>query len=228
MITMKAYFDQIIYTFKSAGDPAVSKPMKAYMKNQFEFIGIKSPERRELSRPFLNRNMLPPPEEGRSLIQAFWALPEREFQYFAMELAEKYIKSVNISWIEHYEYLITHKSWWDTVDFLATTLMGNYFRCFPEMIPQVTDKWMGSGDIWLQRSCLLFQLKYKSSTDTNLLTSFILPLSESKEFFIAKAIGWSLREYSKTDPDWVRSFVLNHKLQPLSKKEGLKRISGYF
>lgn len=222
---MKDYLEKIIAAFKSAENPSNASPMKSYMKNQFDFFGIKSSERRELSKPFLTRSSLPSIEQFWPLIREFWALPEREFQYFAMELAEKYNKFVNINWIDDYKYMITHKSWWDTVDFIATTLVGNYFRNFPEMIPGVTDNWMISGNIWLQRSCLLFQLKYKRRTNTDQLSAFILSLAGSKEFFIAKAIGWALREYSKTNPEWVELFILNHELQPLSKKEGLKRIS---
>jgi len=199
--------------------------MKAYMKNQFDFLGIKSPERRELIKPYLTRSALPPKNELWPIIFELWEMPEREFQYVAMELFSRYNRMVDKNWIGHYEYMITHKSWWDTVDFIAATLAGNYFRQFPERIPEVTNRWMQSGDIWLQRSCILFQLKYKAQTDTVLLTSFLLPLAESREFFIAKAIGWALREYSKTDSEWVRSFIENHELQPLSRKEGLKRIS---
>jgi 3-methyladenine DNA glycosylase AlkD len=141
-----------------------------------------------------------------------------------MELFFRYNRKVEELWIDHYEYMITSKSWWDTVDFVAATLAGNYFRVFSHRILPVTGRWMKSGNIWLQRSCLLFQLKYRKETNTTLLTSFILPLAASREFFIAKAIGWALREYSKTDPGWVREFVKNHPLQTLSRKEALKRM----
>jgi 3-methyladenine DNA glycosylase AlkD len=222
---MNLYNSQIIRTFKSEKNPNNAGPMKSYMKNQFDFLGIKSPERRELMKPFLTKSSLPSTEKLWTILQELWEMPEREYQYIAMELFSKYNKMVKKSWIEYYDHLITHKSWWDTVDFIAATLVGNYFLKFPEQIHSVTSGWMKSGNIWLQRSCLLFQLKYKDKTDKELLTSFIIPLSNSKEFFIAKAIGWALRELSKTDPAWVRSFIKNHDLQPLSKKEGLKRLS---
>lgn len=225
MKIMNSYLEKIVYTFKSAKDPENAIPMKAYMKHQFDFLGIKSPERRAISKPFLKKNALLPPDRGWPLIHELWTLSEREFQYFAMELAGKYNRLAIRNWIGHYQYMITHKSWWDTVDFIAVNLVGPYFRNYPGMIRKITGEWMNSGNIWLQRSCLLFQLKYKKDTDTDLLTSFILALAGSREFFIAKAIGWSLREYSKTHPDWVRSFIATNELQPLSKKEGLRRIS---
>jgi 3-methyladenine DNA glycosylase AlkD len=222
---MDAYIGKIKNIFRTAGNPDNAGPMKAYMKNQFDFLGIKSTERRELSKPFLIRSSLPPKEQIWSVIRELWALPEREFQYFSMLLAEKYNRVAEKDWIDHYANMITQKSWWDTVDFIAINLVGNYFMKFPERIPRITDQWMRSGNIWLERSCLLFQLKYKIRTNTDFLDSFIQPLANSKEFFIAKAIGWALREYSKTNPEWVNSYIQNHELRPLSKKEGLKRIS---
>ena len=159
-----------------------------------------------------------------SIIQELWDQPEREFQYFAMDLIAKYKRSVNKDWIGFYENLIISKSWWDTVDFIAATLVGHYFKLFPDMIESVTKRWMRSENIWLQRTCLIFQLKYKDDVNTELLSSFIKELSVSKEFFIAKAIGWSLREYSKRNPSWVLDFVQNTDLQPLSRREAMRLI----
>ena len=110
----------------------------------------------------------------------------------------------------------------DTVDFLASNMVGMHFKRFPNLIPEYTSKWMASGNIWLQRTCLLYQLKYKENTNTSLLYSWIHSLMDSKEFFIQKAIGWILREYSKTAPAEVIDFIHNTNLKPLSKREGLK------
>ncbi len=210
--------------FLDHANPEYAQYMKAYMRNKFEYLGIKSLKRRELSRPFLTKHSLPPAEQIWITIQELWSQPEREFQYFAMELFAKYKRSVNKDWIEYYENLIISKSWWDTVDFIAATLVGHYFKMFPEMMEEITSRWIKSGNIWLQRTCLIFQLKYKEDVNTELLSSFIKELSVSKEFFIAKAIGWSLREYSKRNPVWVLDFVQNNTLQPLSKREALRRI----
>jgi 3-methyladenine DNA glycosylase AlkD len=218
------YTAEIIHVLTAAANPDLAGPMKAYMKNRFDFLGIKSPERKILIRPFLTRNRLPVRKELQDILFELWHMPEREYQYVAMELFSRYNHNPEEPWIEYHEFLITSKSWWDTVDFVAATLVGNYFRAFSHKILPVTGRWMSSGNIWLQRSCLLFQLKYKKETDTALLTSFIQPLAPSREFFIAKAIGWALREYSKTDPGWVREFVKNQPLQSLSRKEALKRM----
>ncbi len=221
---MNDYVCKVESRFRDHVNPEYAQYMKAYMRNKFEYLGIKSPERRELSKTFLTRHSLPPTEQILSIIQELWDQPEREFQYFAMDLIAKYKRSVNKDWIGFYENLIISKSWWDTVDFIAATLVGYYFKVFPDMIESVTKRWMRSGNIWLQRCCLLYQLKYKDDVNTELLSSFIKELSVSKEFFIAKAIGWSLREYSKRNPSWVLDFVQNTDLQPLSRREAMRLI----
>jgi len=221
---MNDYIQKVIFDFRKQTNPDNALYMKAYMKNKFDFLGIKSPDRRLISKTSLSKDSLPSFEHIWPIIYTFWDLPEREFQYFGMELIAKYKKSVNKDWIENYENLIIRKSWWDTVDFVAATLVGHYFKIFPDTIKSVTGVWMQSENIWLQRTCLIFQLKYKDEMDIELLTSFIKQLCVSKEFFIAKAIGWSLREYSKRNPAWVLDFVQNNTMQSLSKREALKRI----
>ena len=121
--------------------------------------------------------------------------------------------------------MIITKSWWDTVDRIASRLVGFYFREHKELIEPYTEKWMYYGNMWLQRTALLFQLKYKKETDTDLLFGYIQALAESPEFFIQKAIGWALREYSKTAPKTVKQFVDSTLLAPLSKREALKIIN---
>lgn len=201
-------------------DEAVS--MKKYMKNKFEFFGIKSPLRKEIYKDFKSKNGLLPDENFDEIIKWCWEQDEREYQYFAMEFLSKRMKKSTIEIIDLYEFMIVEKSWWDTVDLIAAVLVGDYFKKYPEQIKPITQKWMNSGNIWLQRSCLLFQLKYKTNTDVDLMESFIVRLLGSKEFFINKAIGWVLREYSKTKPQVVVNFVERHSLSGLSSREALK------
>ncbi|MBN2135876.1 MAG: DNA alkylation repair protein, partial [Acidobacteria bacterium] len=153
-----------------------------------------------------------------------WNLEHREFQYFAVGLLDKYVKKVPGDFINIYEWMIINKSWWDTVDAIAANLVGLHFQRFPDLITPRTEKWMKSGAMWLQRTALLFQLRYKDKTDFDLMTRYIIELKDEKEFFIRKAIGWALREYSKTDPDTVFKFVKQNKLAPLSEREALKVI----
>jgi 3-methyladenine DNA glycosylase AlkD len=143
-----------------------------------------------------------------------------------MEFLGKVARKAAPEIISLYEYMIVNKSWWDSVDFLASNLVGPYLMKYPERITELTGEWMRSENIWLQRTCVLFQLKYRDQTDTVLLSSFIEQLKGSKEFFIRKAIGWALREYSKTNPEFVKSFVADQKLSGLSEREALKWLKG--
>lgn len=197
-------------------------PMKKYMKNKFDFFGIKSPLRKEIYKDFKSKCGLLPDENFGEIIRWCWKQDEREYQYFAMEFLSKRMKKSTMEIIDLYEFMIVEKSWWDSVDFIAAVLVGGYFKRFPDEINPITEKWMNSGNIWLQRSCLLFQLKYKNKTDVELMESLIVRLLGSKEFFINKAIGWVLREYSKTKPLLVVDIVERHSLSGLSHREALK------
>ena len=176
-------------------------------------------------RDFLRQHGLPDTQDINEISGEFWQLPQREYQYVIMEILGKMAKKADKGRIDLYEYLIVNKSWWDTVDYIASNLAGVYFLKFPGQIQSYTEKWMDSGNMWLQRTALLFQLKYKKETDLELLTDYVVRLQGSKEFFINKAIGWILREYSKTDGDWVRNFVKKYKLAPLSHREALKWLN---
>jgi len=120
--------------------------------------------------------------------------------------------------------MICQKSWWDTVDLIATNLVGKLFQKFPELILYYITKWATSENLWLQRTTLLFQIKYKDKTDAALLFKLIESFAGHPDFFIRKAIGWALREYSRTDPQLVAEFVKNHQLSSLSTKEAVKLL----
>ena len=221
---MKSYLVELETAFQKHSNSIKASQMKKYMKNQFEFFGISAPLRREIVRDFLRKENLPPVSSIQEITTELWGKPEREFQHFAVELLTKYLKYIEPSFIHHFEYLITTKSWWDTVDFISPNLVGKHFKSHPELIIPITNNWVKSDNMWLQRASIIFQLKYKTMTDLHLLFEYITLLSDSKEFFIRKAIGWALREYSKTDPESVVKFVNSNKLSGLSTREALKRI----
>lgn len=195
--------------------------MAAYMKNKFSFLGISRPKRNELQKTFLKEA-----KKGKFVDWEFifkcWDLPEREFQYLAMDYIVTLQKYLLENDIEKIEKLITNKSWWDTVDVLAGKIAGQFFSRFPRLIDKYILEWSVSENIWLKRTAILFQLKYKEKTDIQLLKKVILQNKDTKEFFINKAIGWALREYSKTNKKWVRSFIANNSLHSLSVREGSK------
>ncbi len=224
MNKQQEFIDTLSAEFKRHGNASIAKEQKRYMKNHFAFFGMHAATRRKAQQPFLVKQYLPAKQELFSLVKALFSKPERDFHHFAQELVFKYHKQFDKADIELIEYMVTHNSWWDSVDFIASKIAGSYFMKFPEEREAIVQKWLDSGNMWLQRTALLFQLKYKKELDTKLLAHTIKSLLDSKEFFINKAIGWVLREYGKTDPDWVMDFVANHALAPLSKREATRII----
>jgi 3-methyladenine DNA glycosylase AlkD len=224
---MAQYVESIKSLFSQNSNTENAFFMKKYMKNKFEFYGIKSPLRNELCKPFLKKENLPELNDIKNIIIELWNEPERELQYFAMELLSKYSKHLKEEDYQFFEFLITNKSWWDSIDYISPNLVAKHFRIFPHLIKPISANWVNSNSIWLQRSAILFQLKSKKETDTDLLFKYIIQLSSSKEFFIRKAIGWALREYSKTNPNMIIEFVEKNEnlLSGLSKREALKVIN---
>ncbi len=220
------YLQPLIEKYEASRNPVKALQMKKYMKDQFEFYGIPTPERRAMMSEHIKGAGLPEWTEIDSISRNLWEMEEREWQFTQLDLMNRMKKQLVPENLPLLEYLITTKSWWDTVDGLSGWFVGELFKRYPELIPPTTNKWMSSGDIWLQRSCLLFQLKYKKDSDLDLLFGFIEKLSHHKSFWIRKAIGWTLREYSKTDPAAVSHFVDTHpELSGLSKREALKVIN---
>ena len=120
--------------------------------------------------------------------------------------------------------LIITKSWWDTVDLIASNLLGEICKKYPSLIDEQIVFWINDENMWLRRSSIIFQLRYKENTNLEILQKSIESNIDDDEFFIQKAIGWALREYSKTDYKWVLNFINNHNLSKLSKREAEKYI----
>jgi 3-methyladenine DNA glycosylase AlkD len=221
---MDRYLNDLILDFYGHRDDLRAERQKAYMKDHFEFFGLTSPIRKELQKPYLLKSNLPQKEQMYSIVKELWKKPERELQYFSQEMVYKYSKDYKKEDISLFEHMITKKSWWDTVDFIASNILGSYFKKYPDTRIDKVDNWLASNNIWLQRSALLFQLKYKDEVDTQILSDAINSLLGSKEFFINKAIGWSLRQYGKYNSEWVIDFVERTPLENLSRREALKLI----
>lgn len=198
--------------------------MEKYMKGHFPFLGIKKPERVQIEKEFFKKTGILKEPFYPEFVKELWNLPEREYQYTALTYIEKSLKKLGKEHVKLMEFLITEKSWWDTVDMLAQKAVGKIAADDPEIIPVTIEEWAGSHHLWLRRTAILFQLKYKEKTNEELLYRYIKMNAESKEFFIQKAICWALREYSKTNPDSVRHFIENNRLAPLSVREGSKYL----
>lgn len=200
-------------------------PMKTYMKDQFPFLGIKSPIRKELMKEFFKKSEILSKPFQKDFVLALWEKEEREYQNAAMDYIEKCLRKLEKSDLSLFEYLITTKSWWDTVDMLAQKPVGTIACKHPDVIHETIDGWAIGGNLWLQRTAIIFQLKYKERTDEELLYRYIKQNLGSKEFFIQKAIGWALREYSKTNPESVKKFISETNLPKLSVREGSKYLN---
>ena len=221
---MHSYLSPLVSLFQKNANPAQTAPMKKYMRGQFEYLGIKSPQFKELMKQFLSEYGLPPVDELDSIARDLWSLPQREFQYVAISFSERLSKQLPKGTIKTLEYMIVTKSWWDTVDSIAGSIVGVHFRRFPDVREKYVAKWRKSDDFWLRRTCILFQLGYKSETNFELLCEIIRENLGSKEFFINKAIGWSLRQYARTNPSAVKKFVKATPLEPLSRREAMKHL----
>lgn len=217
------YLTAIKKIYAANGDATNAKGAKAYLLNQFEFYGIKTPLRREICKAFYKANPIKDHNELSTLIKECFAEPQRELHYFAIELLGHHKKMWSKKTLPLIEWMITHKSWWDSVDSTNSNVIGKFFLTYPELIEEYTYKWNRSSNKWLQRMSILFQLMYKEKTNTTILSDYIEYCQFEEDFFIRKAIGWALRSYAKTNAKWVIHFIKAHpQLSNLSKREALK------
>ena len=217
---------QLELEFEKNQNEFEAEGMSRYMKNRFTYFGVKKPTRALIQKEWFS--IIPKDftqENKRELVLELWQKEQREFQYVAIDYLAKWKDTeLLLDDYEFIEFLLTNQSWWDSVDALASNFLGRYLRLIPSQREIVVKSWRKSENLWLRRSCLIFQLRYKSQTNFELLKSLILEFKHEKEFFIQKAIGWSLREYAKTNQVSVRNFVEESGIQGLAKREALKHI----
>jgi 3-methyladenine DNA glycosylase AlkD len=222
---MHPYIIPLKKLFEKNADPTQAAPMRKYMRDQFEYLGIKTPQSVALQKEFYAEHGLPETTDLDPILRDLWALPQREFQYVAVGLLGRCNKQIPAKFIKTIEYLIVTKSWWDTVDSIAGDTVGVHFKRFPEVREKYIAKWRASENFWLRRTTILFQLNYKQETDFDLLCEIIRENLGSKEFFINKAIGWALRQHARIDPKAVEKFVhATRELNPLSRREAMKHL----
>ena len=211
---------------RKEGNPIRIPQMEAYMRNQFPFYGVMSTPRKELLKALKKEHLeVLDSNEKRAFIQLLWEEEHRECQLVALDwLMQWKPKEFTASDIDLFEWLITTKSWWDTVDGIAPNVVGKYARVFPDQMKETLHRWESHDSFWIRRACLIFQLRYRQETDLDLLQYFINKFKPDREFFIQKAIGWSLREVSKWNPTWVARVVEEEQLTGLAKREASKYI----
>ncbi|MCF8246146.1 MAG: DNA alkylation repair protein [Saprospiraceae bacterium] len=223
-MTTEQYLHHVQAIFLEKGDLETAQGQMRYMRNQFEYYGLKAGHWMALSKVIFKEKGILEGEELKEFARLCFEDVHRELHYFALEMVQKTLKKQPTDFIHLLEELISTKSWWDTVDWLSK-LVGIHFKKFPELIQPMTERWMASGNFWLQRVCLIFQLTYREKTDFDLMKKCILQIASSKEFFLQKGAGWALRQHSRTDQAGVADFVENNpQLSALTKREAMRLI----
>lgn len=215
---------EIFKTFSAHSDEQAARQMAAYMKNRFPFLGIHTPLRRALARGFLKQLCQSEAINWPFVFNCF-EQDEREYHYLAVDYLVRVRTRIPRQDIEKIERLIQTKSWWDSVDSLDQ-VVGSMLQVHPVLKDTHVRKWMLAENIWLKRVAIDCQLGLKTLTDTRLLADAIIANLDSSEFFVNKAIGWSLRDYSKTNRSWVADFIAQHwsRMHSLSIREGSKYL----
>jgi 3-methyladenine DNA glycosylase AlkD len=218
--------DRLSRAFEGARNPTRAAPMAAYMRDQFPFLGIPGPTQKALTRKVLAGVGRPTEPDLAAVALACWRRPEREYQYFACTWLRRHARSCGERFMETARHLIVTRSWWDTVDALAAHVVGPLVAQHPRLVGTI-DAWLTDDDRWLVRTAILHQLTFKEATDAGRLFRYCTAQAGHTDFFVRKAIGWALREYAKTDPHAVRTFVTAHhsRLAALSVREALKNLT---
>lgn len=205
-------------------DSEKAKQMEKYMKNNFRFLGIQTPLRKEITKLYF-REAKQVGSIDWKFIDACWEKSYREAQYVAIDYLKMMTKFLGIEDVDKIKWLIVHKSWWDSVDGLHR-MIGDLALQHP-VLDQMMIEWSRDENIWLRRIAINHQMFRKEKMKEALLEKILITNLGSDEFFINKAIGWTLRDYSKTNATWVIEFIDKHreKLSPLSIREGSKYIN---
>lgn len=217
------WYGNLFEELKSLQDSERAVSMAAYMRNQFPFLGIAATPRKLVAKSYF-RIALQEHIIDFDFVEKCFQQQEREYQQLAVDYLLSIQNLLTPEDLNRIKKYIVTKSWWDTVDGLDG-VVGSMTLRYPEL-KKVMVEWSQTDNIWLRRVAIDHQLLFKNKTDTLLLAEIITNNFGTKEFFINKAIGWSLRDYSKTNPQWVKDFIQKHSSQmsPLSIREGSKYL----
>jgi len=221
----KTFVADVAAALHHAADPSRTPAMQAYMRNQFDFLGIPTPRRRAATASLLRAFQ---PGTSRELLDAarmLWQQPEREFQYVAVDLLARYRKTLSPADFPALLALVRKKAWWDSVDGLAV-VVGSIVRRYPRKAQPIMDRAVFDRNLWIRRVAMLHQLGWRADTDTKRLYAYAEQLGSEKDFFIQKAIGWALRDYARHDPEAVRAFLrrAGARLYALSVREASRHL----
>ncbi len=220
--------EPIRMALEERADPVRAAGQQAYMRSAMPFRGVAVPEVRAAVRPLL-AGWAPDRAEWEASIRELWdGASYREERYAALALARH--RSARewqrVRLLPLYRHLVVTGAWWDLVDEIAAHLVGGVLEADRGPATPVIRRWAVDDDLWLRRAAVLSQLRHKDRTDTRLLHDVVAVNVDDPSFWLRKAVGWALREYSRTDPEWVRGQVdaFGPRLSALSRREAVRRL----
>ena len=219
---------EIEENLKSLANGKNAIKMRAYMRDQFEFLGIATPLRRQATNRLIRCNACTTPERIMAIAGQLWDLPSREFQYVAIDLLASRHRDLDLPHVDAMVQLVQQKSWWDTVDGLSLVVGKVLKRLLAndDCVHECMDWAVVHDNLWVRRVAMIHQLGWREKTDTARLKQYASKLAADPDFFIRKAIGWAFRDYAKHNAIWVRDTVtvLSDRLSPLSIREAMKHL----
>jgi 3-methyladenine DNA glycosylase AlkD len=219
-----AWVSAVRSALRAGGDPERGRGMQAYLKSAEPCLGVRLPEVRRLVAEAARQHPLASVAEVGAAAESLWrGATHREERYAAIAVTGLPVAHAALDLLPLYEEMITTGAWWDLVDGVAPRIR-DLLLTHPAQLRPVLRDWARSEDRWLRRSAVIAQLGAKERTDRALLAEVIEVNAADREFFVRKAIGWALRDLAKTDPDWVRQFLAEHELSPLSRREAAKHL----
>jgi 3-methyladenine DNA glycosylase AlkD len=217
----------VLTRLAAAAEPDRAAGMQAYMKSEQPYRGVRLPLVRAAVRAAVNADPAPSPPDGAEAATTLWRTGQyREDRYAVLELLALPPLRGRVDLLPLLREIIVTGAWWDYVD-ATSHLVGEVLRTDQAAVRPQLLAWSQEPDRWLRRSSIICQLGFKSGTDLDLLATTILASVDDGDFFLHKGIGWALRDYARTDPDWVLAFVEQHqdRLSPLSRREAVKRLA---
>lgn len=207
-------------------DPSRALSMAAYMKQRFVFFGIPTPLRRTTVKPLIaSLGKIPDADDVMKIAQTLWQFDERECQYVAVDILVKFAGQLQARHEPQLAELVQQKSWWDSVDLLASRVYGRLCHNAPELLGRI-DGYATHKNLWLRRVAILVQLNEGAQTDRTRLSYALVSNLADTDFFIRKAMGWALRQFARTDPQWVQQWLIEHadQVSGLTRREALKHL----
>lgn len=219
-------------------DPTKAEAMKKYLKTEMPMYGVQKPDRcrieKRMYRDIIENDKTPRTTSNdvsielyQACIRSLWSIPHREGKYLAIDLAVHYKKCITIESLDLYSSMLREEyMWWDLCDPISITLVGKVTSANGAQMKSILYDWIDDDNMWIRRAAILAQLKLKDKVDEEMLFEFCRKRMHETEFFIRKAIGWALREYGKTNPTAVVSFLEEEKsnLSDLSYREGSRLL----